>query len=503
MRFASTVAAVALVASCGSPTLPYAPIGSAPPDASGTIRLLLAGDVMMGRRVAPVAAADGAEFFEGIRTIVSGADVAAANLESPLTLRPHVSEGPNALEADPAMSALIAGAGFDVMAVANNHIGDAGDGGVLDTLQALEDAGIESLGGARTGTESGRPVVVVRNGVRVAFLGFDVTGLGPPGDAIRPGVSIYSPESARTAVEEATAIADLVVVSIHGGVEYLLDDDPILTGIATDLTGWGADLVWGHGPHVPQPVHVSGVDGRPVIVATSLGNLVFDQRPEVTRTGLVLEVLAGPRGVEAYRMGRVERSGLRPRFAGWDTPTGPAVLLDLEWWSLVRPTTADPARPVDTTGFPWGDVVAAAAGDITGGGRPLVAVSYRHPFRETEANRLFPGNDFTDAAGMSAHLGVFDPDTFRPVWAAGTLLSPVASVAACDGGLAVAFDTLDDRMVVGTGAWTWWDFGFATAPTLPGAGTPACADVDRNGSSDPVILHRSLSPRSGFPLWPG
>jgi hypothetical protein len=463
------VLVLVLLAGCAA-----GPGGSAP--AEGTARLLFAGDVMLGRRVAPVAAAEGPAFFEGVRHVISSADLAVANLESPLTLRPHLSSNPNVLKADPALAPLLAGAGFDLMSVANNHAFDSGPEGLADTIGALEAAGVTPIGG-------GPPTSVVREvaGIRIAFLAFDGSGGGVPA---------FVPDQAREAVRAARRSADLVVVSVHGGVEYLLDPDPLLEPVARDLVAWGADIVWGHGPHVPQRVTTIEAGDRVGLVATSLGNLLFDQGRPVTQTGLLLEVLVSNRGVEAYRVGRADHRDLRPRFTGWDLPQGSAVLLDGGWWT---PSGAiawqAPAAPA-VDGFPWGDVIAAGVGDVTGDGRADLAVSYRHPFRPTEANRLYPDHDFTDASGRSAHLGVFDPATFEPVWGAGTLLTPVAALAVCDGAIALAFDRLDDPEVVATGAWTWWDFGFAVAEQLPGPGTPGCADVDRDGATEPVIVGR-------------
>jgi hypothetical protein len=68
----------------------------------------------------------------------------------------------------------------------------------------------------------------------------------------------------------------------------------------------------------------------------------------------------------------------------------------------------------------------------------------------------------------------------------------VAALAPCDGALAVAYSTLNDPTVVATGAWRWGGFGFVPLPDLPGAGTPACADVDGDGLLDPLVLERSL-----------
>lgn len=459
-------------------------------DGSATATLLFAGDVMVGRRVSPVLETEGPGLFEGVRFIVSSVDVAAANLESPLTDRPHVSGNPNALEASPSAAGLLAGAGFDVMALANNHSGDAGPEGLLDTIGSLTRVGIMPIGAGDDLIEAEEAIAIEANGLRVAYLAFDATGLGLQA-AREPGVVPYTSNSARRLVESAARNSDLVVVALHGGVAYLSEVDPILEGISRDLVGWGADVVWGHGPHVGQPVSlVEAGTGRSSIIATSLGNFLFDQQLPPTQTGLILEVLASRDGVEAFRIGRSRHADLRVEFVGWEKPSGPAVLLDGEWWSLIADPETPPGQDVTVGDFRFGDVFHADLGDVTGDDEPDLVVSYRHPFRSNEVNSLYPGRDFIDELGRSAHLGVFDPVTMQPRWAAGTLLRPIGQIAVCDASLALAFDGLDDPEIVATGAWIWWDFGFAAAPELPGVGSPTCADIDGDGSTDPVISGR-------------
>lgn len=465
--------------------------GEAHSSRSGAVRLLFAGDVMLGRRVGPVAAAEGAQFMEAVRFVVSSSDIAAANLESPLTEQPHIAGTPNQLAAEPDLAPLLGGAGFDVMSVANNHATDSGRAGLVDTLEALGSAGIEPVGAGASIEAVASPLIRTHNGVTVAFLAFDATHIALEATPTEAGVVGYEAGTARIAVETAADNADIVAVSVHGGVEYLMDRDPILTGIATDLVSWGADIVWGHGPHVPQPVAVvdSGA-GRAAVVATSLGNFVFDQKQAPTQTGLLLEVLVSADGVIAHRVGRAEHSDLRPSFVGWDLPTGPAALLDGEWWSLAGPPDLVDRVEAAPSGFTMGDPTTAATGDANGDGRDDLVVSFRRPFQANQSNQVLPARDWTDSAGRSAHLAVFEPDTMRQLWVAGTMLRPVADLAVCDGAVALAFDSLDDPATVATSAWVWWDFGFAVADELPGPGRPACADIDRDGAIDPVIIDR-------------
>jgi hypothetical protein len=102
----------------------------------------------------------------------------------------------------------------------------------------------------------------------------------------------------------------------------------------------------------------------------------------------------------------------------------------------------------------------------------------------------FPDATWTDEQGRTAHLGVYRPEDLGPIWVASGLAKPVADVAVCDGALAVAYGALRRGDPVLSGAWTWRTRSFAVAPDLPGAATPACADVDGDGALDPVLLRR-------------
>ncbi|MFZ0159218.1 MAG: CapA family protein, partial [Kineosporiaceae bacterium] len=103
-HWTTVLAAGALLAACALPVDPISPSPNPSPGPSSTgalqtARLLFAGDVMLGRGVASRTAADPSSALAGVRDQVRAADLAVANLESPLTTRPHSpSAGPYALE---------------------------------------------------------------------------------------------------------------------------------------------------------------------------------------------------------------------------------------------------------------------------------------------------------------------------------------------------------------------------------------------------------------------
>lgn len=490
------VLALVVLAACAGPpagSTHGAPTGGADERVrGGTARLLFAGDVMLGRGVA---ALDPAALFEGVRHVVSSADLAVANLESPLSERPHLpSAGPNALEAAPGSASLLRDAGFDAMGVANNHAGDAGPGTVADTVEALRAAGLAALGSGSSAAEALSARIVVADGLRVALLAIDTSGTGPrPDGSGSLGVAGWDEELVRSAVQQAGRVAELVTVGIHGGLEYVPTTDPRQMRLARLLASWGADVVWGHGPHVVQPVRVLDPDGdgRPTLVATSLGNLLFDQHAPRTRRGALLEVLAGVDGVRAFRIGTAEHPVGPVAFRAWRPPRGDASAIEGAWWTLARPVAPAPIRRPEVPARFEGDVVDAALGDVDGDGRRDLIVAFRRPFRRTQMNVLFPRASLVDALGRTAHVGMYRPGDLRPRWVAGTLLHPVVALTPCDGLLAVAYSTLDRPAVVATSAWRWGGFGFVPLPELSGSGLPACADVDDDGALDPIVLERS------------
>jgi poly-gamma-glutamate capsule biosynthesis protein CapA/YwtB (metallophosphatase superfamily) len=323
--FALAASAVLVLAGCVARDPPRtarvgshaASAGVASPTPEG-VTLLFAGDTMLGRGVTPRLRAAPGSVFAGIRSQVRAVDLAAANLESPLTRRPHAVTNPNALEAAPASAESLTAAGFDAMDIANNHAGDAGPRTVADTVRALRRAGLAPLGQTAPDGSAAATYLTVR-GVSVAFLAFDASrdGVGPVPPA--HGVAGWRPGPAREAVRRARRNADVVTVALHGGVAFGLEPDPHLARLAHSLARWGADVVWCSGPHAIQAVGTIDPDGdgRPTVVATSLGNLLFDGGPVGPPRGAILQVWVGPGGVSAYRAGLTTYGAGRVRFLRW------------------------------------------------------------------------------------------------------------------------------------------------------------------------------------------
>jgi poly-gamma-glutamate synthesis protein (capsule biosynthesis protein) len=245
------------------------------------VSLVAVGDIMMHQDVKEAArqSADGLQGLWGeVLPLLRNADIAFGNLETPVapvTGRPGVPFQFNAPEQLPAA---LRASGFTVLATANNHAFDQGPRGVRETLERLEAERLVAIGTGRTRAEAEQVRLVTVRGLRVAFLGFtDIFNIDLNRQGDQPWVRRLDIDAAATAVHEAKAQADLVVVSIHWGAEYQHRPLERQRQAAAVLAEAGAGLILGHHPHVLQPVAWVGQEPHRALVAFSMGNFVSNQ----------------------------------------------------------------------------------------------------------------------------------------------------------------------------------------------------------------------------------
>ena len=250
-----------------------------PAEPARAIRVAAVGDLMMGTTFPEpiLPPEDGGTLFRSVAPLLAGNDVVFGNLEGPLTdasLSPKCSKPRHkgrpcfAFRTPPRFAALLAEAGFTAVNVANNHSLDFGMEGLDNTLAALDNAGIEAVGGERV-------AVFTISGKSVAVTGFSYSL------RTRYVHPLRDIEAAREIVGGLKNDYDLVVVSFHGGAEgagamRVADTDEEFMGeqrgnvvrFARAVVDAGADLVVGHGPHIPRAIEVY----RGKLIAYSLGN---------------------------------------------------------------------------------------------------------------------------------------------------------------------------------------------------------------------------------------
>lgn len=209
--------------------------------------------------------------FQRIAPVLRAADIAFANLETPLSDGARWS---GAFRTPTAFADGLRWAGIDVVSTANNHALDAEGEGLLDTKEALWRAGVGAVGTGRDLEDARRPFIVERNGIRVGFLGYSQfvnAGTSAFAQPDRSGVVPLDPFIAKEDIRRLRDQVDYVVLSFHWGVENSQDTHPDQRKLTYEFMDAGADIVLGHHPHVPRGVEV--YKGK--VIFYSLGNFVF------------------------------------------------------------------------------------------------------------------------------------------------------------------------------------------------------------------------------------
>ena len=186
-------------------------------------------------------------------------------------------------------------AGVEVANIGNNHTGDQGKEGLVDGRANLIAAGVAPVGAGANLDEAGAPAVFEMKGWRVAVVGFG--GIFPTPDwfatedtpGMRNGDDISSMVEA---VEAADAVADIVVVTIHWGVELDTEPRPDDVERAEAMIDAGADIIFGHHAHRLQPFETV----KDAAVFWGLGNFVWPRQSMDGATTGVGRAVVGPDG---------------------------------------------------------------------------------------------------------------------------------------------------------------------------------------------------------------
>ena len=258
--------------------------------------LLAGGDVLLD-----LTEPEGVDPFTKVEPSLSSADVAIVNLEMAITERGEPYDKEFVFRAPGSAALTLAGAGVDVVSLANNHILDFGSVGLEDTISVLDEVGILRPGAGANNAEAYAPrVLVLDNEIRVAFV--SASAIIPGGfsaGAERPGIADakWAIPRVLAAVRAAASGNDVVVVSIHWGVERATCPSQDQRGLAQQLIEAGANLILGHHPHVLQPIETFDR----TVIAYSLGNFAWHPRYGITGDTGVLEIFFDGPIVEGYQ----------------------------------------------------------------------------------------------------------------------------------------------------------------------------------------------------------
>lgn len=252
--------------------------------------ILFGGDVMLSRQVnARMKSYKSYTWpFEKIAEVMKKADITIVNLESPFSNNGNyaVPTGSFTFNANPKSVEGLLYAGIDLVSLANNHFGNMGIDGMKETFKILNENNIVYAGAGNNITEAHQEKIIEKNGNSFAFLSYAYPETLYIATENIPGMTNMDIDSMNLDVKRANENADVVIVLMHAGTEYVNKPNYQQITFARAAIDAGADIVVGHHPHWVQIVET--YKEKPIYY--SLGNLVFDQMWSLeTQQGAILE----------------------------------------------------------------------------------------------------------------------------------------------------------------------------------------------------------------------
>lgn len=288
--------------------------------------------------------------FRSVQHQLADADLTFGNFESTLTTAPHSTKDPRqpmtfAFRTPPWYASVLKEAGFDVLSVANNHSFDFGEQGFAETIAHIETAGMKAVG------PRGAILYLPVDNKTVAFIGFSHLSFHN---------QVQDLDAAIALVEEAQAKADMVVVSFHAGKEganatytrdetefFLSENRGNVVQFSRTVIDHGADLVLGHGPHVPRALELY----RGKLIAYSLGNFLgYRSLSTQGPLGISLILTAHLNGQGDFLRGRIIPVALDPNGVPYLDDDFQAVVLIRQYTRRDFPQTP---LQIDDLGYLW------------------------------------------------------------------------------------------------------------------------------------------------------
>lgn len=261
------------------------------------LNIIFTGDIMLGRHIAVLEERYGDNYpFRGVEGITTYAeetfldgekvDFWAGNLEGPITEVKIPSSKEISFRFKPEVADILLNNNFQLVNLANNHMIDQGWQGFESTKEFLDDKGIMYTGHPSEESKANYKEFKY-DGVKIGILGFNHTDFR------------LNEPAALKLINKYDSKVNHLIVTIHWGIEYQPTASNFQTRIAHTFVDNGADMVWGHHPHVEQNHEI--YNNKPIYY--SLGNFVFDQFWSTpTQKGLTVLVTFAKDGIKTYEI---------------------------------------------------------------------------------------------------------------------------------------------------------------------------------------------------------
>ena len=181
--------------------------------------------------------------------------------------------------------------GFRIFSLSNNHTYDKGAKGIEATQKFWSGMPQDVITCGLYDIENPAITYQEIHGLKIAYLSFTehTNGLPHPNNAKAHVIYTSETDKIESLTTEASDKADLVIVSVHWGIEGSHGITEIQRTLAQDIANWGADVIIGTGPHVVQDAEwIMRDNGTPCFVAYSLGNFLNAQSNADCMIGAIL-----------------------------------------------------------------------------------------------------------------------------------------------------------------------------------------------------------------------
>lgn len=233
--------------------------------------------------------------FENVKEYTSAGDITIANLETSFADAPY-SNYPT-FNSPASLATALKNIGVDIITTAGNHCLDKGFKGLSETIDVLDENGIEHLGTYKTEEDQQKLFVKDINGAKVAFINYTygTNGIPVPTDK-EFCVNLIDKDTIKKEIEKAkNENVDVIIACMHWGEEYHTTQTKGQEDLADFLFENGVDIIIGNHPHVIEPFETREVempDGttKQCFVAYALGNFTADQNYVNTRDSIILNL---------------------------------------------------------------------------------------------------------------------------------------------------------------------------------------------------------------------
>ncbi|MCA1053842.1 CapA family protein [Rossellomorea aquimaris] len=184
-------------------------------------------------------------------------------------------------------------AGVDAVTTANNHSLDQGVEGLMSAIDYYEKIAMPYVGAFKSPEDQEKIRTFNVNGIKFALLSYTY---GTNGIPVPEGkeylVNLLDEKKMIAEIKKARQMdIDMVIMSLHWGNEYQRFPTEEQQRLAKVLTESGADIIFGHHPHVLQPLQTYKTsDGREAVVVYSLGNFLSGQKDDYKDIGGMAEI---------------------------------------------------------------------------------------------------------------------------------------------------------------------------------------------------------------------